>query len=144
MKDIKKASLFLLVFLLGACHTTGPAVPESLEDAGREKVWNTVVILDDAITEKFAIESTLAKRTPTGTVEAWARLHNLSDQPVQVEASTQFFGMDKAPVEPATAWKRLYFTPNGTVSYSEKSVKKEANHYLIQIRAVKEELKSEK
>ena len=84
---------------------------------------------------KIAVESTTAKRTPTGTLEAIAVLRNRTDHPLQIEGRTQFFDETQIPVEGPTAWQRVYLEPNAVAAYREMSTKTgEIAYYYIEIR----------
>ena len=84
---------------------------------------------------KLAVESTNARRSPTGTVEVWTVLRNRTDYPLQIEGRTQFFDSDQAPVEGPTAWHRIYLPPNSIGTYREFSTKvMEIGYYYIEIR----------
>lgn len=101
--------------------------------------FDRVVILDDALQSsrggKIAIESQGARRTPTGTVEAFAVIRNRTDYPQQIEARVQFFDADKVPVEGPTAWHRVYLEANSVGSYREASTRvHDVAHFLIEIR----------
>lgn len=101
--------------------------------------YDRVVILDDALQNrrggKIAIENQGARRSPTGTVEAFAVIRNRTDYPQQIEARVQFFDADKVPVEGPTAWQRVYLDPNSVGSYREASTRvHDVAHYLIEIR----------
>ncbi len=107
--------------------------------------YNTVVILDKSLEDwrppdsrkkgKIAVEETSARRTETGTVEAWAVLRNRTDHPLQLEGRAHFFDKDKAPVEGPTAWQRVFLPAQGVGTYKEKSTKvMEVGYYYIEIR----------
>ncbi len=106
---------------------------------------NTVNIIDKSLQNwqgkdgkrmsKIAVESTNARRSPTGTVEVWAVLRNRTDYPLQIEGRVQFFDRDQAPVEGPTAWQRVYLPANSVATYKEFSTKvMEIGYYYIEIR----------
>lgn len=101
---------------------------------------NTVVILDPALQQingpgKIAVESTGARRTPTGTLEVWALLRNRTDYPLQVEGRTNFFDADQAPTDLPTAWKRIYLPPRSIAKYSGASVGVQGiTYYMVELR----------
>lgn len=81
---------------------------------------------------KLSVESTGARRTPTGTLEVWALIRNRTDHQLQLEGRAFFFDKDQAPVEGPTVWQPLVLSPKGTVSYNEFSVDiaRTANYYI--------------
>jgi len=84
---------------------------------------------------KIAVESTNSRRTPTGTLEAWAILRNRTDYALQIEGRIHFFDADRVPVEPPTAWQRVYLPPQSVDTYKECSTKSsEVTYYYIEIR----------
>ena len=84
---------------------------------------------------KIAVESSGARRTPTGTAEVWTLLRNRTNFPQQLECNVQFFDKSGMPVEGPTAWQRLVLPPNGVGSYKEFSTNTiEGVNYYIQIR----------
>ncbi len=84
---------------------------------------------------KIAVESTGARRSPTGTLETWAVLRNRTDYDLQIEGRVQFFDKDKAPVEGPTAWQRVFLPANGVSNYKEFSTNvMDIGYYYIEIR----------
>ena len=102
--------------------------------AGTQIRWNSVALLDLSIKNKIFVEATNSRRTPTGTLEVWAVLRNRTDYPLQLEARTAFYDVDKAPVEEPTAWQRIYLTSNATVHYKTSSTLVDIGFYNIEIR----------
>ena len=146
--------------VLAACTVTsiqeGPA-PGMKVDSPSPYIagirMNSVAVLDDSLQEwyiyensvtgvhergkkgKIAVENCNARRTPTGTVEAFAVLRNRTDYDLQVEGRVQFFDRDKAPVEGPTAWQRVYLPSNGVATYRECSTNiNDVAFYYIEIR----------
>ncbi len=122
-----------------AVHIRDPQVPQA------QIRWNSVAIIDDSLEDwqgkkkgrkgKIAVESTNARRTPTGTVEVWAVFRNRTDYALQIEGRTQFFDREQAPVEGPTTWQRVFLPPNGVATYKEISTKvMEIGYYYIEIR----------
>ena len=106
---------------------------------------DSVVILDRSLQDwkggdgrkrgKIAVEKTDARRTETGTVEAWAILRNRTDHPLQIEGRTQFFDESQAPLEGPSAWQRVQLPPNSVATYRENSTNTDrVKHYYIEIR----------
>jgi len=150
---IKFAILVVAFFLfLSGCKTVdvregpGPGVRVRDPQAPYAGIrMNSVAIIDKSLEEwygkpkekrgKIAVESTSARRTPTGTLEVWAVLRNRTDYPLQIEGRTQFFDRDEAPVEGPTAWQRVHLPPQGVATYKELSTKvQEIAYYYVEIR----------
>ncbi len=102
-------------------------------------IMDTAVILDKSLQNgragKLAIESTGARRTATGTLEAYAVIRNRTDYPLQVEGRVQFFDGMNVPVEGPTGWQRIYLDPQAVGAYKELSARvNDIAHYYIEIR----------
>lgn len=100
---------------------------------------DTVVILDKSLQDrnsgKLAIESSGARRSPSGTLEVFAVIRNRTDHPQQIEARVQFFDDLKVPVEGPTQWHRVYLDPQAISAYREFSTRvHDVYHYYIEIR----------
>ena len=137
------AFVAMATLALGACAVDEGASPGVRVDDSRAPnatvQYDRVVILDDALQNrrggKIAIESNGSRRSPTGTVEAFAVIRNRTDYPLQIEARVQFFDADKVPVEGPTAWQRVYLEANSVNSYKEASTRvHDVAHFLIEIR----------
>lgn len=155
-------SVLLMLALSGGCSSVendegaGPGVrvrdPRAPNAQNR---LNSVVILDDSLERwetdkgffswlfgddgvkrgKIAVEGTGARRTPTRSLEVWAQLRNRTDFPLQIEARTQFFDRDEAPIEGPSAWKRIYLPANSTAPYREVSLGVDNREfYIVEIR----------
>jgi len=84
---------------------------------------------------KIAVESTDARRSPTGTLMVWAVLRNRTDQSLQVEGRTTFFDVAKVPAEKPSEWRRVMLPPQAIATYRESSTKSdEISFYYIEIR----------
>ena len=96
---------------------------------------NSVNITDYRITNKIMVESTNARRNPTGTVEVFARLVNCTDYPLQIEGRTHFLDEGQAPVEEVSAWGRIFLSPRSYGVYKESSIDvARVRFYYVEIR----------
>jgi len=117
-----------------------PAVRIVDERAPNQRLnLDTVVILDKSLqdrkTGKLAVENSGARRTATGTVEAYAVIRNRTDHPLQIEGRTQFFDSMGIPLGAPSQWQRLYLDPQSINGYRELSTGTgEVAHYYIEIR----------
>lgn len=153
------AVVFLFLVAVG-CQTThiteGPAPGVRVNNSpatGAQVRMNSVAILDDSLQKwyvhensltgsfehgkigKIAVESTNSRRTPTGTLEAWAMLRNRTDHALQLQCRVQFFDKKQAPLEGPTSWKRIYLPANSVATYKESSISvKNIGYYYIEVR----------
>jgi hypothetical protein len=96
---------------------------------------NSVAITDYGITNKVWVEATNARRTPTGTVEVWARFVNCTDFPLQIEGRTHFLDEGRGPAEPVSAWHRVFLPPRAFAVYQEASTSVQAvRFYYVEVR----------
>jgi len=137
------------VMLLQGCESDPMIIGEGAAPAVRvddpqapfaNPMMNTVVILDPALQRingpgKITVESSGAKRTPSGTLEVWALIRNRTNHPLQIEGRTNFFDASRAPVDLATAWKRLYLPPLGIETYrAQSTLVYEIQYYMVELR----------
>jgi len=127
MRTICAALLMLTVFTaIESCSTVmvdeGPAL-------------NTVALLDRDLENKIIVTSTNARRSPTGTVEAWTMLKNRTQSPLQLEGRVHFYDKSKALLEGPTAWQRIMLAPSSLATYREFSTNvMDVGYYYIEIR----------
>jgi hypothetical protein len=96
---------------------------------------NSVAITDYGITNKVWVEAANARRTPTGTVEVWARFVNCTDFPLQIEGRTHFLDEGRAPAEAVSAWNRVFLAPRSFAVYQESSTNISAvRFYYVEVR----------
>lgn len=96
---------------------------------------NAVNIIDVAITNKIMVQSTNARRLAGGEVKAFARIVNCTDYALQVEGRTHFLDAQQEPVEPVTAWQRVFLPPHSIDNYSAVSTDTHGvSSYLIELR----------
>lgn len=121
---------------LVAQRPSGPAPAEAPGQPGPTPMpVNSVNITDFGMTNKIWVESTNARRTPTGTVEVWARLVNCTDFPLQIEGRTHFLDEARAPAEEASAWSRVFLPPRTHGVYREASTGVGAvRFYYVEVR----------
>jgi hypothetical protein len=121
--------------LQAAPPSAGPVLVTLPVGAVSDMPLNTVNITDVAITNKVMVQATNAKRLPSGQIETYARLVNCTDFALQVEGRTHFLNETQAPVEGATAWKRVYLPPRSIGHYDSRStMTDQVATYLIEIR----------
>lgn len=100
-----------------------------------EMPLNAVTITDVAITNKVMVQTTNARRSPTGTVEVWARLVNCTDYPLQVEGRTHFLDSAQAPAEDVSAWHRVMLPARSFGVYRELSTSAtRVAYYYVELR----------
>lgn len=148
-------AMLAAVNLLAGCATVGegPMQAVRVDIPGNSQGMirmNSVAILDrdlqqwvvhqdssreNAKSGKIALESTGARRSQTGTVEAWALLRNRTNKALNIEARVQFFDTAQTPLEGPTAWERLFMAPNSIATYKEFSTGiQNVSYYYIEVR----------
>lgn len=147
-KLIQFASVAAIAALASGCQTgqiieegaaPGLRVDDPAAPYARPQM-NTVVILDQELQAingpgKIAVESTGARRTPTGTLEVWALIRNRTDHPLQLEGRTNFFDSQQAPIDQPTAWKRFYLPPLAVATYKGQSTLIHGiQYYMVELR----------
>jgi hypothetical protein len=96
---------------------------------------NAVNVTDFRLTNKIMVESTNARRHPTGTVEVWTRLVNCTDFPLQVEGRTHFLDEVRSPVEDVSAWHRIFLPARSYGVYNESSANvNRVRFYYVELR----------
>lgn len=155
MKFYKAVALLSFAAALVGCAQTvkeGAAPGIHVEDELVKVRMNSVAVLDRELqvtyvnqnnltgsmeyghASKISVESSGARRTPTGTVEVYTVLRNRTNYPQQLECNVQFFDRNAIPVEGPTAWQRVLLAPNSVASYKELSTTSEGSNYYIQVR----------
>jgi hypothetical protein len=121
--------------MLTAMKQPGLAMVPSVPGTMTPIPLNSVSMTDGAITNKVLVQSTAARRTPTQTVEVFARMTNCTDFPLQVEGRTHFFDDKQAPEEPVSAWQRVFLPARSIGTYQDISTGTGAvATYLIELR----------
>ena len=152
---MSKNMILGLAILLLACGCEQASVKEGASPGVRvrdarapqaEVQYNTAVFLDKSLQRwygvgdadkyaKITVESTDSRRTPTGTLDAWAVLRNRTDHRLQVEGRVQFFDKNKVPCEAPSAWQRLYLNPQSIETYHGLSTQVDnVTYYYIELR----------
>lgn len=140
--SLRTGAMGLMLLSLTACAgpavvaqgpTCTPAVPAA--PAAGMLALNTAAITDAQLTGRVMLQSTNARRQPTGTVEVWTRFFNCSDLALQLEARTHFLDASQAPTEPVTAWTRVFVPARSYAVYMESSTDVDAvRHYYVEVR----------
>ncbi len=122
---------FSAAVLLGGCASTKAKAPV----CGAPETWPTgVTYLDGGLIGTLAVQSVQTRPTATGTTEVTASLQNCVPAPIQVEGRVQFLDASNLPVEPVTAWKRVYLAQNSNGFYTERSTRGAVGTYRIEFR----------
>ncbi|OGU00925.1 MAG: hypothetical protein A2079_01365 [Geobacteraceae bacterium GWC2_48_7] len=158
---MKRLPIFLVALvgmISAACTTTtqiyeGPSPGIRIEEPSAPNAgirYNSVAILDRNLQTsyvyedgkmnqgnigKIAVENAGARRSPTGTVEAWTILRNRTNHTQTIEGRVIFFDKNKGPLEGPTEWQRVFLPPNSINTYKEFSTSvTEVGYYYIEIR----------
>lgn len=95
---------------------------------------DAVQLIDKSLRKAVVVQSVVARRTQTDTVEVVARLVNCTKAPLQLQARVSFLTEVQTPSEPTSAWREVFLEPKAFGVYSEKSMSVEAASYLIEVR----------
>jgi len=95
---------------------------------------NAVQFTDPLLKERIVVQTLTANRTPTNTVQIYARIINCTDAPLILGMRTHFMGEDQAETEQETAWRKLIIQPRALGNYRESSLTADVMNYLIEIR----------
>lgn len=95
---------------------------------------DSVQLIDKSLRKTIQVQSVVARRTETDTVEVVARLINCSAAPLQIQARVSFLTEVQSPSEPTSTWRSVFLDPKAFGVYSEKSMSVEAASYLIEVR----------
>lgn len=113
---------------------TGPAlVGKTYGMAMTALPMNSVQFGSAEVSRSLAIQSLLAERSATDTVQVTARLVSCIDVPAAVRVRTSFLRANTSPAEPVSAWKTVYMEPRATALYTEYSTSRDAASYLVEI-----------
>lgn len=115
-------------------QTNGAAVMPLTRGAFTPIPLEAVQFVDKGLGRKMMVQSLMAQKTPTDTVELVARLINCTDKPLQVQARSSFMSGAMAPIEPTSGWQRLFLQPRAMGVYTEKSISRDPAHYLVEVR----------
>jgi hypothetical protein len=121
--------------MLNAPRAAGPAITAPTPGTMSEIPLNSISMTDMAITNKILVQTTTAKRTPTGTVQVYARMVNCTDFPLQVEGRTRFLDQAQMPTEAPSAWRRVFLPARSLGDYYEPSVDaRQVASYVVELR----------
>lgn len=121
--------------MLTAQRSPEPVIVAPTPGTMSEIPLNAVSITDGAITNKVLVQTSAARRSPTGTVEVMTRLVNCTDFPLQVEGRTHFLDEDQSPTEPVSAWHRVFLPARALGTYRETSTDAQrVVSFLIELR----------
>ena len=113
----------------------GPVLVPQIPGSVTPMPLNAVNLTDYAITNKIMVQSTNARRLKAGDVEAFTRLVNCTDYPLQVEARTHFLDASQTDAEPVSEWDRIHLPARAIGSYSVRSTAGSiVESYLIELR----------
>lgn len=118
-----------------AAPPPGPILVPAIPGSVTPMPLNAVNVTDGAISNKVMVQATNARRLEGGDVEAFARVVNCTDYPLQLEARTHFLDAGQVDAEPVTAWSRVFLQAHSLASYSVRSTAGGGvESYLIELR----------
>ena len=125
------------LFAAGCAHRGVPsgAVPAACGTAPAAPQNGVQSYLTDAsLRGRICVSRSGLRPTPTGTVEGWAEVRNLTDHHVAVEMRMDFVDMRGEPVGWASGWSRLTLGPGTIMTYNEHSTDTTATGAILEIR----------
>lgn len=111
-----------------------PALTPLVRGAFTPIPLESVQFVDKDLRRKVVVQSLMAQKTETDTVEIVTRLLNCTDKPLQIQARASFMSAAMAPTEPTSGWQRVFLQPRALGVYTEKSVSRDPAHYLVEVR----------
>jgi len=96
-------------------------------------VLNSVEFLTPSLVDQVQVTNTTYERTRANTFRVTATLKNLSDQPLRLQARTQFFTDDRRPKEGPGAWQIVFLPPNSISTYTSYSYGKHDGYYYVEV-----------
>jgi uncharacterized protein YcfL len=130
-----------LVLVVGAAvaltgcskYREGPHPAVSVPEVALEE-RETVVILNDILRKKIAIEAQGNRWTDTRRLQVFANIRNRTDFVQNIDVQTVFKDEAGFSLRDETAWQRIILEPNETTNYTSTSLDDRARKYTIRIR----------
>jgi len=114
-------------------YREGPHPAVSVPEVALEE-RETVVVLDDILRKKIAIEAQGNRWTETRRLQVFANVRNRTDFVQNVDVQTVFKDEAGFTLRDETSWTRIILEPNETKNYSATSLDDRARRYTIRIR----------
>lgn len=95
---------------------------------------NAVQFTSPSLKKALAVQMLTASRTATNSAQVYARVINCTDQSLKLGIRTSFLSGRQVPVEPTSAWKTIWVQPFTTGNYTENSISRDVNFYLVEVR----------
>jgi len=158
--SFKRYLTILIVFfsasiLLSGCVYSvheGPTYGEQVVDgAGLRKFkLDAVAILDDELqvweyidyndSNKHSTKSKISvvnlgkTKLSTNNYEVFTTITNRTDYPISLSIRTQFYDKNNVSIENPSQWQKLFLSQNSVLTYKEKSLSNNVEHFLIEIK----------
>ena len=128
--------LLAAIAVAGAgCYREGPRRGRTVEGsrvvAEHEEEF---ILLNRALKKKFSFEIPAQRRVANDRLEVIVQIRNRTNHRQVVDASTIFRDADNVPINDETAWTRLIFDPNQTLTYRATSITSKAALFTVRIR----------
>ena len=123
------------VVVLAGCskYREGPHPAVSVPEVALEE-RETVVVLDDILAKKIAIEAQVNRWTDTRRLQVFANIRNRTDFVQNIDVQTVFKDEAGFSLRDETAWQRIILEPNETTNYTSTSLDDRARKDTIRIR----------
>lgn len=112
----------------------GPALVAREYGSNSPIPLNAVQFTSPSLKKSLVVQMLTASRTATNSAQVYARVINCTDQPLKLGIRTSFLNGKQVPVEPVSAWKTTWVQAFTTGNYTENSISRDVNFYLVEVR----------
>jgi hypothetical protein len=95
---------------------------------------NAIQFTSPSLMNSLVVQMLTASHTATNTAQIYARVINCTEQPLKLGIRTSFLNGKQVPVEPVSAWKTVWVQALTTGNYTENSISRDVNYYLVEVR----------
>ncbi|MBI2431665.1 MAG: hypothetical protein HYV26_02210 [Candidatus Hydrogenedentes bacterium] len=96
-------------------------------------VLNSVEFVTADLVDRLAVTNTTYERMPSQAFKVVCTLRNLTDEPLRLQARTQYFAEDRMSQEGPGAWQLVFLPPNGMDTYTSYSYGTNLSFYYIEV-----------
>lgn len=114
----------------------GPALVANVPNSMTPIDLNAVQMTDRKLWKSVIVEGLFARRTETNALEITARFVNCTNEPIVIEARTDFMDAQQVPTEKESAWQRIFISPRATKTYQTQSIGTvNVQQFLVELRS---------
>lgn len=96
-------------------------------------VLNSVEFISPELDERVAVTHTTYDRTPSRAFRVLCTLRNLTNEPIRLQARTQYFTEDRMHQEGPGAWQLVFLPANGIETYTSYSYGTNLSYYFVEV-----------